>query len=168
MIKKKVSKALEETDEIVLVHSPEEIVWCNSEAAGLLGYDSADDLRGTNTGKIMEARTEEQGLVTFVKGDGTTISCLSSQHIMEEDDNEITVSVIQPIKSVNVEEKLEKLLYEMKHEVYTPLSVIKGYTEILKDKDIDSETREFIEIMQKNIERLELATKTVLDKLEKD
>ncbi len=168
LIKKKISQALEETDGIVLVQSPEEIIWCNMEAAEFLGYDGADQLTDSNTGRIMEARDEEKGLVTFVKGDGTTISCLSSHHIMEDEDSDVTLSIIQPIKSDKLKHKLEKLLYDMKHEVNTPLSVIKGYTELLQDKDLDPETRKFIEIMMRNIERLEKATKTVLDKIAKD
>lgn len=168
LIKKKVSKALEETGELVLVHSPEEIVWCNMEAAEFLGYENVDQLTGSSTEKIMEARNGEKGLVTFVKGDGTTISCLISHHIMEDEDSDVTLSIIQPINSDKLKHKLEKLLYDMKHEVNTPLSVIKGYTELLQEKDLDPETREFIEIMMRNIERLEKATKKVLDKIEKD
>lgn len=130
--------------------------------------DSVNQLMSSNTGKIREERNEEKGLITFVKEDGTAISCLHSHHIMEDEDTDVILSILQPIKSDKLKHKLEKLLYDLKHEVNTPLSVIKGYTELLQDKDLDPETREFIEIMMRNIERLENATKTVLDKIGKD
>ena len=72
---------------------------------------------------------------------------------------------MQEIKEKQRDSRLTAFLYELRHEVYTPLSVIKGYTELIELKcgDIsDPEIEQYLHIIMKNIERLEAFTEKVL------
>jgi signal transduction histidine kinase len=40
-------------------------------------------------------------------------------------------------KDEKIDARLSEFLYELRHEVYTPLSVIKGYTELIGEKLVD-------------------------------
>ncbi len=69
------------------------------------------------------------------------------------------------IKQEQRDARLTAFLNELRHEVYTPLSVIKGYTELIEDKignTADPEIKQYLNIIMKNIERLETFTEKIL------
>ena len=69
------------------------------------------------------------------------------------------------IKSEKGDVRLAAFLYELRHEVYTPLSVIKGYTELIELKfgdTSDPEIKQYLHVIMKNIERLEAFTEKIL------
>ncbi len=168
--------------EIVFIHSPDEILWCNNDAAELLGYKSPIDVIGKRredilsekdgetvriqSKKVIETREGGTTLVDFIKNDGSTVSCISSHGLFNEETSDVIISVVQPVDKKDLKENVDDLLKEVLHEVNTPLSVLKGYTELLNGKeDIDPETKEFLEIMMRNIERLEDASERVKKKI---
>jgi len=60
-------------------------------------------------------------------------------------------------------------LQELRHEINTPLAVIKGYTELIQEKlgeDMDPEIKRYLQLIMSNIERLEESTETVLNREE--
>jgi len=46
------------------------------------------------------------------------------------------------IKDEKIDARLSEFLYELRHEVYTPLSVIKGYPELIGEKLVDTQDPE--------------------------
>ncbi len=61
--------------------------------------------------------------------------------------------------------RLAEFLNELRHEVYTPLSVIKGYTELIGEKLVDTkdpEIKKYLHVIMKNIDRLEAFTEKLL------
>jgi len=69
------------------------------------------------------------------------------------------------IKDEKTDARLSEFLYELRHEVYTPLSVIKGYTELIGEKLVDTqdpELKQYLQVIMKNIDRLEAFTEKIL------
>ena len=69
------------------------------------------------------------------------------------------------IKDEKNDARLAEFLYELRHEVYTPLSVIKGYTELIGEKLVDMkdpEIKKYLNAINKNIDRLEAFTEKIL------
>ena len=69
------------------------------------------------------------------------------------------------IKDEKIDARLAEFLYELRHEVYTPLSVIKGYTELIGEKLVDMkdpEIKKYLNAINKNIDRLEAFTEKIL------
>lgn len=63
-------------------------------------------------------------------------------------------------------EEKKAFLQELRHEINTPLAVIKGYTELIQEKlgeSMDPELKRYLEVIMRNIERLEASTKKVLE-----
>ncbi len=68
-------------------------------------------------------------------------------------------------KDERINARLSEFLYELRHEVYTPLSVIKGYTELIGEKledTQDPELKQYLQVIMKNIDRLEAFTEKIL------
>jgi len=69
------------------------------------------------------------------------------------------------IKDEKIDARLAEFLYELRHEVYTPLSVIKGYTELIGEKLVDTKDpaiKQYLDVIMKNIDRLEAFTEKIL------
>ena len=69
------------------------------------------------------------------------------------------------IKDEKIDARLSEFLHELRHEVYTPLSVIKGYTELIGEKLVDTqdpELKQYLDVIMKNIDRLEAFTEKIL------
>lgn len=61
--------------------------------------------------------------------------------------------------------RIATFLNGLRHEDYTPLSVIKGYTELIEDKignTADPELKKYLHLIMKNIERHEAFTEKLL------
>lgn len=59
-------------------------------------------------------------------------------------------------------------LQDIQHEINTPLTVIKGYTELIEEKlgdGVDPEINRYLQVIMRNIDRLESATETALTKI---
>ncbi len=66
-----------------------------------------------------------------------------------------------------VHEERLVFLQEVQHEINTPLAVIKGYAELIGEKlgdDVDPEIKRYLQVIMRNIDRLESATETALAK----
>lgn len=63
------------------------------------------------------------------------------------------------------DEWVQAFLEKIRHEINTPLAVIKGYTELIEESlgvDTDPEIRKFLHIIKDNVERLEESTDSVM------
>lgn len=65
--------------------------------------------------------------------------------------------------AVDASEAKSMFLANMSHEIRTPLNGIVGFTELLKDTDLQEEQREFIDIIEKSSENLLEIINNVLD-----
>jgi signal transduction histidine kinase len=66
------------------------------------------------------------------------------------------------------EEKLA-FVQELRHEINTPLAVIRGYAELIEEKlgtEVDPEVKRYLQVIMRNIDRLESATESILVKEE--
>jgi len=85
-------------------------------------------------------------------------------------DSDIFVS----FKDVTAEKELERvkreLITNMSHELKTPLTSIKGYTETLLEEDISGDMKKYLEVIQKHTDRLIKIVQDILSlaRLEED
>ncbi len=66
-------------------------------------------------------------------------------------------------KAMEASEAKSMFLANMSHEIRTPLNGIVGFTELLKDTDLQDEQREFIDIIEKSSENLLEIINNILD-----
>ncbi len=66
-------------------------------------------------------------------------------------------------KALEASEAKSMFLANMSHEIRTPLNGIVGFTELLKDTDLQEEQREFIDIIEKSSENLLEIINNILD-----
>ena len=66
-------------------------------------------------------------------------------------------------KAMEASEAKSMFLANMSHEIRTPLNGIVGFTELLKDTDLQEEQREFIDIIEKSSENLLEIINNILD-----
>ena len=85
---------------------------------------------------------------------------------------EIAIDQIQQDKKIALEASKVKSIFlaNMPHEIRTPLNGIIGFTELLKNTDIDGEERDFVDIIKKSSENLLEIINNILDlsKIESD
>jgi len=85
---------------------------------------------------------------------------------------EIAIDQIQQDKQIALEASKAKSIFlaNMSHEIRTPLNGIIGFTELLKNTDIDGEKRDFVDIIEKSSENLLEIINNILDlsKIESD
>jgi len=77
------------------------------------------------------------------------------------------ISVLRDItKKVTIEEAKDERIEVVSHELKTPLTAIKGFVEIMKRRapdDVQSKTREYLDVIESEVERLILLTNELLE-----
>ncbi len=165
----------ENINEAVLVFNLEEIVWVNRQALGLFGCpefvdeiyflnnmirESSDVFESDLNRLLVGEKTE--GVFKIKHPDGSEIILVSRAFNLSNAPGELMAAFIHelPPNLIDVGD-----IDIVKHEVLTPLSVIKGYVELftsLKDSDYEYDAEEFWLVIKRNIDRLEKALLTYL------
>ncbi len=173
-------KVFSELNEAIFVHTGK-LVWLNSQAIELLGYEDPKEVIGQcvldfiaedsheelaqNYSQIHENNKVEHKAVRLVRGDGSLVTCQVRSSVLRDTKDKLVVSILRPIEVDANDELLIAFLNTLRHEVNTPLAVLKGYTELTEDKLIgyfDPDVAKFLIVMKRNIARLENLTKKLM------
>ena len=128
-------------DGIALINKSNELIWCNSSAETLLSLNFKLDknkkinyiIRDEEFIKYIKTLYHDKPYRINTKNDGN-IKNLEVQVIPYETDQALLI--ISDITSLVVLEKERKeFLSDISHELNTPLTIIQGYVEILKEHD---------------------------------
>ena len=163
-------------NEAIVVHS-DRIVWLNGQALELLGYDVLEEVLGRCVldfiavdqreeltriySEIDEKIKVEFDSLEIVRIDGARVIINARSSLHTDFKERFIVTILRPKNAEDTDLKLIAFLQTLRHEVNTPLAVLKGYTELTEDKLIDyfdPEVAKFLIVMKKNIARLENLT----------
>ena len=147
--------------EYVLVASA--LIWLLSLVLMIVGYYLARDIT-RNIKKLQEILVkvaEEEGEETKSKLNLETIEGINTAYeILEK-----ALKKAQEAKMLAEEASQAKSMFlaNMSHEIRTPLNGIVGFTELLKNTDLNEEQREFVSIIEKSSENLLEIINAILD-----
>jgi len=101
-----------------------------------------------------EVYKDEQGRATFMNGTSRDITD-EVRHQLEIQAAKEQAEAANSIKSA--------FLANMSHEIRTPLGAILGFTDLLKNKNIDGDAREYLKVIERNGQALTTIIDDILD-----
>lgn len=139
-------------------------IWLISIIVGLLGFLLSNDIARNikNLESVLKrvakdtGEGEENRNINLDTASGTTQAYQLLEDIIEQTRNDKEYAM-------EASEAKSMFLANMSHEIRTPLNGIVGFTELLKDTDLSSEQREFIDIIEKSSENLLEIINNILD-----
>ncbi len=110
---------------------------------------------------------QDQRLMEFLSLNvSSAIARIRAQEIRDRMYEQLIVEQMKTEQAIELERLKTNFMSTATHEIRTPLTSIRGYSELIQDelnKEPDSETKYYFEIIQKNIDRLRLLTDDLLD-----
>lgn len=144
------------------------VVWLISILLAIIGYlFSQDLLKNIKNLESILKRVAESKAVSEGKGDieskinlNTTEGINAAYEVLEA-----ALQKAESAKEIAEESNKAKSMFlaNMSHEIRTPLNGIVGFTELLKNTDLNEEQREFINIIEKSSENLLEIINSILD-----
>ncbi|MDD2356744.1 MAG: response regulator [Thiovulaceae bacterium] len=139
-------------------------IWFISIIIGLLGFLLSNDIARNikNLESVLKrvakdtGEGEENRNINLDTASGTAQAYQLLEDIIEQTRNDKEYAM-------EASEAKSMFLANMSHEIRTPLNGIVGFTELLKDTDLSSEQREFIDIIEKSSENLLEIINNILD-----
>ncbi|MDY0265633.1 MAG: ATP-binding protein [Sulfurospirillum cavolei] len=137
------------------------LIWIISIVLMFLGFGLANQFRKNVRGlenifsRVEElAETKEKVDFNTTEGMNTAYAIIDKaiENIAKEKQNAEEASAAKSI-----------FLANMSHEIRTPLNGIIGFTELLKNSDLDEEKREFVDVIEKSSENLLAIINNILD-----
>lgn len=148
------------------------IIHVNPVAVNILGYDSQEELVGRNFPKVifdtnryfMEEKSEgrEEHLINIER----KVYKIKYQIFKNEYNAAFGfIIVFQDLTREHMlDENRKEFVANVSHELKTPLTTVKTYTETLLDMDVDKETREkFLGVIDKETDRMTNLVRDLLD-----
>ncbi len=144
------------------------VIWFTSLMIGILGFILSNEIQkniknlesvlahvaeNTKDGEISNILTHEINLETM---QGTAQAYALLENIIEQTRRDKQYAM-------EASEAKSMFLANMSHELRTPLNGIVGFTELLKDTNLQEEQREFIDIIEKSSENLLEIINNILD-----
>lgn len=155
----------------------DKIIWISPQYLKLLGYQTLDQVKGKSIytaihpdelidqQKNLEyrAKTKENtsGTWRFKRKDDTYIKVLSKGSVVTLDEETYYVAIGRSHQEITHPEYTSSAL---KHETLTPITVTKGYLELLETHITDPETHKLLQKAQQSLEKLQ---KNITHQLEK-
>jgi len=138
------------------------IIWILAIIIALLGYFLSNDITRNikNLESVLQRAAEgteaDSSDINLDTAEGTAQAYAMLENIIEQTrrDKEF---------AQEASEAKSMFLANMSHEIRTPLNGIVGFTELLKDTDLQDEQREFIDIIEKSSENLLEIINNILD-----
>jgi len=139
-------------------------IWFISIIVGLLGFLLSNDIARNikNLESVLKrvakdtGEGEENRNINLDTASGTAQAYQLLEDIIQQTRNDKEYAM-------EASEAKSMFLANMSHEIRTPLNGIVGFTELLKDTDLSSEQREFIDIIEKSSENLLEIINNILD-----
>ncbi|HHH73156.1 MAG TPA: response regulator, partial [Sulfuricurvum sp.] len=138
------------------------VIWIIAIIIALLGYLLSNDIARNikNLESVLQRAAEglesEKSDINLDTSEGTAQAYALLEHIIEQTKEEKE-------NAQEASEAKSMFLANMSHEIRTPLNGIVGFTELLKDTDLQEEQREFIDIIEKSSENLLEIINNILD-----
>lgn len=159
------------TEGVVAIDIQGNIIRMNPIAARLLGYSSSEEGRGHRFPRALldvdevsfsEEESAEEKLITIVG------MVYKVKYALFKDDNLQIGGLIVVFQDMTKEHKLDEIRKEfvanVSHELKTPLTTIKTYTETLMESDVDMATaRNFLSVIDKESDRMTRLVRDLLD-----
>lgn len=159
------------TEGVVAIDIQGNIIRMNPIAARLLGYSSSEEGRGHRFPRALldvdeisfsEEESAEEKLITI------TGMVYKVKYALFKDDNLQIGGLIVVFQDMTKEHKLDEIRKEfvanVSHELKTPLTTIKTYTETLMESDVDMATaRNFLAVIDKESDRMTRLVRDLLD-----
>ncbi|MEJ2499855.1 MAG: ATP-binding protein [Campylobacterales bacterium] len=138
------------------------IIWAIAIIIALLGYFLANDIARNikNLESVLKRAAEgaetEHDEINLDTAKGTAQAYALLESIIEQTKRD-------KVSAQEASEAKSMFLANMSHEIRTPLNGIVGFTELLKDTELQDEQREFIDIIEKSSENLLEIINNILD-----
>lgn len=159
------------TEGVVAIDIQGNIIRMNPIAARLLGYSSSEEGKGQRFPRAIldvdevsfsEEESAEEKLITIVG------MVYKVKYALFKDDNLQIGGLIVVFQDMTKEHKLDEIRKEfvanVSHELKTPLTTIKTYTETLMESDVDMATaRNFLSVIDKESDRMTRLVRDLLD-----
>lgn len=154
-------------DGLIAIDLEGEIIHINSKARILLKIDESKRLFNQinevlNIDEILENEAYV-GIQNIQRGE----SILKIDYLPFEDDSENNIGLVFVIRDITEREKLDRMRKEfvanVSHELKTPLTSIKSYSETLIDDDYDQEiTKKFLNVINSEADRMDRLVRDLL------
>jgi len=137
-------------------------IWAIAIIIALLGYFLANDIARNIKSlesilkRAAEGAESEHDEIKLDTARGTAQAYALLESIIEQTQRD-------KVAAQEASEAKSMFLANMSHEIRTPLNGIVGFTELLKDTDLQDEQREFIDIIEKSSENLLEIINNILD-----
>ena len=154
-------------DAVVAVSPQREVVWFNGAMKGLaassiaVGTPLIRAVRDPDLLRLVEEVLEsgKVGYVTlFSVSPGRTFGMTAAPL----PDGGVVCVLRDSTEVARVERTRRDFIANVSHELRTPLTSLLGYTETLLDESLDSKTREFLDIIRRNAQRMSRLTEDLL------
>ena len=154
-------------DAVVAVSPQREVVWFNGAMKGLaassiaVGTHLIRAVRDPDLLRLVEEVLEsgKVGYVTlFSVSPGRTFGMTAAPL----PDGGVVCVLRDSTEVARVERTRRDFIANVSHELRTPLTSLLGYTETLLDESLDSKTREFLDIIRRNAQRMSRLTEDLL------
>ena len=138
------------------------IIWAIAIIIALLGYFLSNDIARNikNLESVLQRAAEgvetEQAAINLDTAEGTAQAYALLESIIDQTKRD-------KVFAQEASEAKSMFLANMSHEIRTPLNGIVGFTELLKDTNLEDEQREFIDIIEKSSENLLEIINNILD-----
>ncbi|WP_416768556.1 ATP-binding protein [Sulfurimonas sp. ST-25] len=138
------------------------VIWAIAIIIALLGYFLANDIARNikDLESVLKRAAEgietESSDINLETAKGTAQAYALLEGVIEQ-------TRMDKVSAQEASEAKSMFLANMSHEIRTPLNGIVGFTELLKDTDLQEEQREFIDIIEKSSENLLEIINNILD-----
>lgn len=172
------SKFLSTLNESIVVYNKEKVVWANDKVTELMKYSSPDEIIGTSPfihvhpdllidfQKNVETRTKTpqptSGLWKLRCKDGSYRTIHSNGSVIVLDGKTYLISIFRDPVS-HIEHRYSSS--QLQHDLLTPLTIAKGYIEILQNRNDDPESQRCIEAIQESCKKMESTITKIVNSL---
>lgn len=159
---------LDTLNESIVVYDKEHVVWANDKVTRMMKYDDPEEIIGISPfsfihpdhlidlQKNIELRTSQpqntSGLWKLRCKDGSYKAIHANGSVFMDGDKPYLVSILRETENLKVHSQTSSMI---QHDLLTPLTVAKGYMEILMEKAKDPEDIKRFAVMDENCRKME-------------
>ncbi len=166
-------------NESIIVYTRDKVVWANQKVSNMMKYDSPEAIIGTSPfnhvhpdllidfRKNVETRSEAalptSGLWKLRCKDGSYKTIQSNGSVYVHDGESYLISIFRaPAHPIEHRYSTSQL----QHDLLTPLTVARGFLDILLDKCKNSEDKKYLDAMSESCLKMEETIRALVESLE--